>query len=110
MDKTFFMTSVSGNDKSKLKCSVVNFDPDYKRFDKWIRGDDIKKYLEESKNKGAVDCIRNVCNIFNIDNIRVSLMGIPNVFIKDGKCDKESVIEILYPEEYFPGGFPLKRK
>jgi len=109
MVKTFFMTSVSGNDKNKLKCSVVTYDPDYNCKDKWLYVNDIKKYLGESKRKGPVDCIRNVCDIFNIENIRVSLKGIPNVFLKDGECDKDSVIELLYPEEYFAGGFPLKR-
>lgn len=109
MVKTFFMSSLSGNDKSRLKCSVVTFDPDYKCSSKWIRDEEIKIYLREGKRKGSVDCIKNVCDIFNIDNVRVSLMGIPDVFAKNGESDKQSVTELLYPEEYFPGGFPLKR-
>jgi len=109
MVKTFFMTSLSGNDKSRLKCSVITLDPDYKYGGKWIRGEEIKTYLNEGKRKGSLDCIRNVCDIFNIENVRVSLMGIPNIFEKHGESDKDSVKELFYPEEYFPGGFPINR-
>ncbi len=109
MVKTFFMSSISGNDKDKVKCTVINYDEDYKVDKEWLTGKDISKYVNESKNHTVVECIQNVCDIFNAENIRVSLRGIPDVFIKNGKCDKNKIIDLLYPKEYFPEGFPINR-
>lgn len=108
MVKTFFMSSIAGNDKSKLKCTVLNYDKDYSEKG-WITGDDITKYLREGKNKEVLDCIENVCDIFNIENVRVSLKGIPDVFMENGKCSKERVKDLLYPRTYFKEGFPINR-
>lgn len=108
MVKTFFMSSISGNDKSKLKCTVVNYDENYKG-EEWLKGEDINRYIRKSKNKSIVECIENVCDIFNIQNVRVYLKGIPNVFMEKDKCTEEKVIDLLYPKEYFKEGFPIRR-
>ena len=110
MVKTFFMSSISGNDKSKLKCTVINYDEEFKKEKKWLYGDDINRYIKESKNKSVVECIENVCDIFNIQNVRVSLKGIPNIFMESGGCTRENIIDLLYPKEYFKAGFPLRRE
>ncbi len=109
MVKTFFMTSLSGNDKSKLKCSVVTYDPDYKWDNKWLKDDEISGYLDKSTHKGSADCIKNACDIFGINNVRVSLKGIPYIFIRDGNCQREELIELLYPKACFKEGFPITR-
>ncbi|MGE5628945.1 MAG: hypothetical protein ACM3X7_12705 [Solirubrobacterales bacterium] len=109
MVKTFFMTILSGNDKNNLKCSIVNFDSDYNFNKNWMYGDDIKRYLKESTHQGSKACIKNVCDIFKLNNVRVSLKGIPYIFSKDGSCNRELLIELLYPKEYFPKGFPVDR-
>lgn len=109
MVKTFFMTAISGNDKDKLKCTVINYDPEYKDKKCWIKGKDISDYIKRSSNKSIVECIENVCDIFNIDNVRVCLKGIPEIFMEGDLCSREKVIDLLYPKEYFPEGFPLKR-
>ncbi|MCT8978052.1 hypothetical protein N4T77_15790 [Clostridium sp. CX1] len=109
MVKTFFMSSISGNDRSKLKCTVVNFDENYRGNEDWLRGEELNRYVKESGNSQVVECIENVCDIFNIQNVRVSLKGVPDVFMEHGRCKKEKVIDLLYPKEYFKEGFPLIR-
>lgn len=109
MVKTFFMSSISGNDKSKLKCTVVNFDENYSSDVEWLKDEEIEKYIKSNKDKSVVECIENVCDIFNIQNVRISLKGIPNVFMENGKCSKAKIIDLLYPKEYFQEGFPVKR-
>lgn len=109
MVKTFFMSSIAGNDRNKLKCTVINFDENYEGNEEWLKGESINKYIKENKNRQVVECIENVCDIFNLQNVRVSLKGIPDVFMEDGKCKKEKVIDLLYPNEYFKEGFPLIR-
>jgi hypothetical protein len=109
MVKTFFMSSIAGNDRNKLKCTVINYDEDYKDGEDWLRGDNIDKYIKESKDKSVVECIESVCDIFNLQNVRVCLKGMPDVFMENGKCDKKKVIDLLYPKEYFREGFPLIR-
>ncbi|MFL0196687.1 hypothetical protein ACJDU8_14125 [Clostridium sp. WILCCON 0269] len=108
MVKTFFMSSISGNDKNKLKCTVINYDEKYKGED-WLIGEDIYKYMRKSKNNSVVGCIENVFDIFLEKNIRVCLKGMPNVLMKNGKVSRKKVIELLYPKEYFEEGFPIKR-
>ncbi|OBR90286.1 hypothetical protein CLRAG_34640 [Clostridium ragsdalei P11] len=108
MVKTFFMSSISGNDKEKLKCTVINYDDKYKGTD-WLKGEKIDEYIRKSKNNSVVECIKNVCDIFPKENVRVYLKGIPDVFMKNGKCSKEKVINLLYPKECFKDGFPIKR-
>ncbi|WP_368488599.1 hypothetical protein [Clostridium sp. BJN0013] len=108
MVKTFFMSSISGNDKNKLKCTVINYDEKYKGED-WLIGQNIYKYMRRSRNNSVVECIKNVFDIFSEKNIRVCLKGIPDIFMKDGKVSREKVIEVLYPKDYFKEGFPIKR-
>ncbi|EFG88963.1 hypothetical protein CLCAR_1307 [Clostridium carboxidivorans P7] len=110
MVKTFFMSSISGNDKNKLKCTVINYDEDYKCAKEWLTGSDIERYVKKSKNASVVECIENVCDIFNLENVRISLKGIPNVFMKNEKCNRHKIIDLLYPKEYFPEGFPVSRE
>jgi hypothetical protein len=110
MVKTFFMSSLSGNDRNKLKCTVINYDEEYKGAKEWLTGDDIDKYIKKSKNSTVVDCIENVCDIFNVENVRVFLKGIPDVFMKNDKCNRHKIIDLLYPKEYFPEGFPISRE
>ncbi|MBC2581046.1 hypothetical protein [Clostridium sp. DJ247] len=109
MVKTFFMSSISGNDRNKLKCTVINYDENYSGSNDWLSGEEINQYIKESKNKTVVECIENICDIFNIENIRVSLKGLPNVFNTGEKCSKNKVIDLLYPKEYFKEGFPVIR-
>ncbi|CAB1250490.1 hypothetical protein ACFHWD_02485 [Clostridium sp. MT-14] len=108
MVKTFFMSSISGNDKNKLKCTVINYDEEY-RESGWLSGNNILEYVKKSKNNSAAECIENICDIFPLENIRVNLSGIPDVFMEDGKCSKKKVMDLLYPEEYFKEGFPIYR-
>ncbi|AYD39924.1 hypothetical protein D4Z93_05090 [Clostridium fermenticellae] len=108
MVKTFFMSSIAGNDKRRLKCTVLNYDKDYSECG-WITGDKISDYLKCSTNKEVSECIENVCDIFDIENVRVSLEGIPNIFMENGKCSREKIKDLLYPKEYFKGGFPITR-
>ncbi|WP_416176597.1 hypothetical protein [Clostridium sp.] len=107
--KTFFMSSVAGSDRNKLKCTIINHDEKYLNSDKWISGEKIVDYLKENKGTSTSRCIRSICDIFNIKNTRVSLKGIPGVFIKNGKLSRESVLDVLYPKEYFKEGFPINR-
>lgn len=109
MVKTFFMSSIAGNDINRLKCTVINFDDNYKNGPEWLRGEDISKYIKESGNRQVVECIENICDIFNMKNVRISLKGIPDVFTQNGRCSKEKIIDLLYPKEYFKEGFPLMR-
>lgn len=108
MVKTFFMSSISGNDKDKLKCTVINCDEKYKGQD-WLTGENIYKYMKKSKNYAVTECIRNIFDIFLEKNIRVCLKGIPDIFMENGKVSKRKVIQILYPKEYFKEGFPVVR-
>ncbi len=101
-------SSISGNDKNKLKCTVINYDEEY-RESGWLSGNNILEYVKKSKNNSAAECIENICDIFPLENIRVNLSGIPDVFMEDGKCSKKKVMDLLYPEEYFKEGFPIYR-
>lgn len=108
MIKTFFMTSLSGKHKNK-KCTVVNYDTDYNYDKKWMKGDEIRKYVKETSHPGSAACIKNACDIFKIENVRVSLKGIPYIFLKDGICEREAIIDLLYPKDAFKEGFPIER-
>ncbi|MEY8000985.1 hypothetical protein AB8U03_12445 [Clostridium sp. Mt-5] len=108
MVKTFFMSSISGNDKDKLKCTVVNYDDGY-RGSGWLKGDKIVEYIKRSKNNSVAECIKNICDIFPLKNIRINLNGIPEIFMEDGKCSRRKTVDLLYPEEYFKEGFPIHR-
>lgn len=108
MVKTFFMSSISGSDKHKLKCTILNYDKEYENSG-WLKGKNILEYIKKSRNNSAAECIDNICDIFPLENIRVNLSGIPDVFMEKGKCSRSKVIDLLYPEEYFNGGFPIRR-
>lgn len=109
MVKTFFMSCISASDRKKLKCTVVNHDTDYIGSEKWLEGEEIVNYIDNSKNKSTVGCIKNICDIFDIQNIRVSLKGIPDIFMQNKNCTKQKIIDLLYPRKYFKEGFPVKR-
>ncbi|MBR9647562.1 hypothetical protein KM799_08750 [Clostridium tyrobutyricum] len=109
MVKTFFMSSISGNDKKTLKCSLINYDSDYCGGKSWLTGQNISEYLNVNKDSSKVECIKNICDIFNIDNVRISLKGIPDIFMENGKCSREKVIDLLYPRKFFREGFPIIR-
>lgn len=109
MVKTFFMSSISGNDKRKLKCTVINYDSEYGGDEKWLEGEKIVDYINKKGSTSTARCIKSVCDIFNIENIRVSLKGIPDVFMENGNCSRDDVIDLLYPKKYFKEGFPIRR-
>lgn len=109
MVKTFFMSSIAASDKKNLKCTVINHDKNYIGSEKWLEGKDIINYINNSENKSTVQCIKSICNMFDIQNVRVSLKGIPDIFMENGNCSREKVIDLLYPKKYFKEGFPIKR-
>jgi predicted RNA-binding Zn-ribbon protein involved in translation (DUF1610 family) len=109
MVKTFFMSSISGNDKNKVKCTVVNYDERH-RGSEWIKGEKIVEYIKSSENNPAAQCIENICDMFPLENIRVNLNGIPEVFMENGRCSREKVVDLLYPRECFAKGFPVDRR
>lgn len=109
MVKTFFMSSISGSDKKKLKCTVVNYDSEYDGNCKWLEGVKITDYINRKAGTSTARCIKSICDVFSVENIRVSLEGIPDVFMKNGNCSRDDIIDLLYPKKYFKEGFPIER-
>lgn len=110
MVKTFFMSSIAGTNREKLSCTIINHDPKYKNMEGWIEGSNIMDYINENKYSSASRSIRSICDIFNINNTRLSLNGIPDVFIEKKKISTNKVIDLLYPQNCFGEGFPIIRK
>jgi hypothetical protein len=88
---------------------LINYDSDYCGGKSWLTGQNISEYLNVNKDSSKVECIKNICDIFNIDNVRISLKGIPDIFMENGKCSREKVIDLLYPRKFFREGFPIIR-
>ncbi|WP_152525322.1 hypothetical protein [Sporolactobacillus laevolacticus] len=80
-------------DSEKVKCSVIGFDRDAE--DKWMYGEHLKNYFQSHENSGLTNTCRRVAGIFGEKNVRAYGAGFPNVFMKNGKADKEKVEEMM---------------
>ena len=60
---------------------------------------------------GTYDGWETPMELFRLERLRISLVGIPNVITTfPGKTPKEALTDLLYPKKCFPEGFPPDRK
>ena len=111
--RCFFQSAWAGKDLPRF-CSLINYDPQYAKAmgsKAWLEGDDVLSYRQSQKAKPhAKETIRNLLELFDLKNIRVSLLGIPDILTNHPDKDpKEALIDLLYPRRCFSQGFPLRR-
>jgi hypothetical protein len=100
--------------EKKKYCTLVDYDMEYCKDSSlpvWLKKNDIFRYLDSSiGSKTTKEVIERFLELFDIDNFRVSLSGIPNVLINRQDMDlKMALIDLLYPKECFTDGFPIHR-
>ena len=111
--KVFFQSAMAGKEtqRERIFCTLINYDPEFAKNPQkpvWLEGESIKKYLKRApKEDSTWETIERVLELFPIDQIRVSLKGIPGVVTKRRDVGpKRALIDLLYPKKCFPEGFP----
>ena len=110
--RSAILAKKKGND---VYCSVV---VGCEGEDKWIEGDELEKYVEETKKNiekenwadYGINAIDAAMAIFEPQNIRAYTGGIPQVWCSGGNSvDKEKVKNLLYPKKVFKDGVASMR-
>jgi hypothetical protein len=112
--RCFFQSALAGNSSRKLFCSLINYDPTYIKAicnKTWLKEDEIIAYLNSNNAKRDVqETIKEAIELFDTKNIRVSLMGIPDIITKNpDHSPQAALIDLLYPKVFFREGFPVNR-
>lgn len=114
--RCFFQSAWAGKRSGNRKpfCSLINFDANYLRLignKAWIKEREIISYLDSNTaNPEVQQTVREALQLFDIKNIRVSLLGIPNIVTNHPEMDqRNALIDLLYPKRCFPQGFPVRR-
>lgn len=103
------------SDGNKRYCTLVDYDNEYCKDSPtapaWLKNREIVDYLRSTRaSKATQEVVERFLELFDIDKLRVSLRGIPDIVTnRPGMDSKEALIDLLYPEEWFPGGFPVRR-
>jgi hypothetical protein len=101
--------------KEKKYCTLVYYDPKYVSRTPgstgWLEGSAIIYYLRSSEGKATIkEIIGRMLELFDLSRLRVSLLGIPGIVTDfPGKLPEEAIIDLLYPRQCFPEGFPPRR-
>lgn len=102
-EKVFIASSLSGEKIKEKKCTIIEYDPDYPAGTDWLEGPDILAYLRARKELSTAKAVNNILSIFDLDQTRLTLKGIPEIFKCYGSME-QAVIDILYM-----GNFPPAR-
>lgn len=116
--KCFFQTAWAGkkpSDREKY-CSLVLLDPEYRAQagrGPWFERNELIQYLKKDCTRdeqvGVKQTIRNMLQIFDLDSIRVSVYGMPDIITSHPRLSsKEALKDLLYPLEVY-GNFPPRR-
>lgn len=115
--RCFLQSSWAGQPAEQRKgnrfCTLISHDPAYAKrngFKPWLYEKDILAYLGHKTAKTeSKTTIRNLLELFDIKDIRVSLLGFPNIVTDHrSKNLREATIDLLYPRHCFAEGFPIK--
>ncbi|SFG73516.1 hypothetical protein [Sporolactobacillus nakayamae] len=80
-------------DVEQVKCSVINFDQHAK--EEWMYGEELNDFCRKYDRSSLASTCNRVAGIFGEANIRGYGAGFPNVFMKNGKADKDKVEEMM---------------
>ena len=103
-EKLFFVSSLSGQNIKEKACTVIQFDPEYDPTGPdWLNGREILNYLnnKEISNSEISTSIKNILSIFDLDQTRLTLKGIPNIFLSYKNIEL-AVLDIFYRGEFPP--------
>ncbi|RYL95808.1 hypothetical protein EWI07_01115 [Sporolactobacillus sp. THM7-4] len=80
-------------DGDKVKCSVIGFDRQAEEG--WMYGTELRDYCKMHSQSSLAGTCSRVADLFGEENVRGYGAGFPNVFLENGKADKEKVKEML---------------
>lgn len=99
-EKVFLASSLAGKRIEEKRCTIIQYDDEYKGAD-WLKGRDILGYLQTKGKSDVSEAISSVLSIFDLNQTRLTLKGIPGIF--DCYSDMEqSVIDIFYCGDFPP--------
>ena len=114
--RCFFQSSMAGKNVSGGRpfCSLVDYDEKYMRLvtgQPWLEDIAIQRYVNSKKaNQYVKGVVIRLIELFGLENIRVSLLGIPDIIVNHPeKNAKDALVDLLYPAKCFKEGFPIKR-
>ncbi|BBN98227.1 hypothetical protein [Sporolactobacillus terrae] len=80
-------------DGEQVKCSIINFDPH--ATEGWMYGQALHAFCSAHPNASLASTCSRVAAIFGEENIRGYGAGFPQVFLKNGRADRQKVAEML---------------
>ncbi len=100
-EKVFIASSLSGEKIEEKRCTIIEYDPHYATDQDWLKGPGILDYLQFRKEHKPAKAINSILSIFDLNQTRLTLKGIPGIFNCYGSTE-QAIIDIFYEGNFPP--------